>query len=178
LPRKLSKTFLVNAFLLFVFQRKNYILKNVKHIRRTLCYTRTQEQSNKPIKYLIYGALLLLLFGCSDSYTPLQKPAVYIDPSLPDSMIPYFATVPVDYVFGPTKYEIIKELFLVEPDECDNEGCEEEQSDSLSFEKAFYNSSSMNDLKSYLKKNYPSGKDNRKYSSEQLDQLFNYWINL
>lgn len=136
MPRKLSKTFLVNAFLLFVFQRKNYILKNVKHIRRTLCYTRTQEQSNKPIKYLIYGALLLLLFGCSDSYTPLQKPAVYIDPSLPDSMIPYFATVPVDYVFGPTKYEVIKELFLVEPDECDNEGCEEEQSDSLSFEKA------------------------------------------
>lgn len=46
------------------------------------------------------------------------------------------------------------------------------------IEKAFYNSSSMNDLKSYLKKNYPSGKGNRKYSSEQLDQLFNYWINL
>jgi hypothetical protein len=202
----------------------NYILKNVKHIRRTLCYTRTQEQSNKPIRYLIYGALLLLLFGCSDSYTPLQsneeekqvnvissviisdsendpytvenmnkalrmsiaqkkgvavasidentyklepnflyvrflangkqgeaelkkydtslvlfkhpmdykpiqKPAVYIDPSLPDSVIPYFATVPVDYVFGPTKYEVIKELFLVEPDECD-------KSDSLNFEKA------------------------------------------
>src|SRR5574344_1414299 len=138
MPRKLSKTFLVNSFLLFVFQRKNYILKNVKHIRRTLCYTRTQEQSNKPIKYLIYGALLLLLFGCSDSYTPLQKPAVYIDPSLPDSVIPYFATVPVDYVFGPTKYEIIKELFLVEPDECDNEGCEEKQSDSLSVEKALW----------------------------------------
>ncbi len=193
--------------------------------------TRTQEQSNKPIRYLIYGALLLLLFGCSDSYTPLQsneeekqvnvissviisdsendpytvenmnkalrmsiaqkkgvalssidaneyklqpnflyvrflangkqgeaelkkydtslvlfkhpmdykpiqKPAVYIDPSLPDSVTPYFATVPVDYIFGPTKYEIIKELFLAEPDECDNEGCEEEQSDSLSFEKA------------------------------------------
>jgi hypothetical protein len=202
----------------------NYILKNVKHIRRTLCYTRTQEQSNKPIRYLIYGALLLLLFGCSDSYTPLQsneeekqvnvissviisdsendpytvenmnkalrmsiaqkkgvavasidentyklepnflyvrflangkqgeaelkkydtslvlfkhpmdykpiqKPAVYIDPSLPDSVIPYFATVPVDYVFGPTKYEVIKELFLVEPDEYD-------KSDSLNFEKA------------------------------------------
>jgi len=120
----------------------------------------------------------LVLFKHPMDYKPIQKPAVYIDPSLPDSVIPYFATVPVDYVFGPTKYEIIKELFLVEPDECDNEGCEEEQSDSLNFEKAFYNSSSMNDLKSYLKKNYPSGKDNRKYSSEQLDQLFNYWINL
>ena len=44
-------------------------------------------------------------------------------------MTPYFSTVPVDYIFGPTKYEIIKELFLVEPDECD-------KSDSLNFEKA------------------------------------------
>ena len=168
MPRKLSKTFLVNAFLLFVFQRKNYILKNVKHIRRTLCYTRTQEQSNKPIKYLIYGALLLLLFGCSDSYTPLQKPAVYIDPSLPDSMIPYFATVPVDYVFGPTKYEVIKELFLVEPDECD-------KSDSLSFEKAFYASKNLNELKSYIIKNLKSGENGRSYTEKNLNILFDYW---
>jgi len=133
--------------------------------------TRTQEQSNKPIRYLIYGALLLLLFGCSDSYTPLQKPAVYIDPSLPDSVIPYFATVPVDYVFGPTKYEVIKELFLVEPDECDNEGCEEEQSDSLNFEKAFYASKNLNELKSNIIKNLKSGENGRSYTEKKLKYI-------
>ncbi len=117
----------------------------------------------------------MLLFGCSDSYTPLQKPAVYIDPSLPDSVIPYFATVPVDYVFGPTKYEVIKELFLVEPDECDNEGCEEEQSDSLNFEKAFYASKKLNELKSYIIKNLKSGENGRSYTEKNLNILFDYW---
>ena len=82
-------------------------------------------------------------------------------------MIPYFATVPVDYVFGPTKYEVIKELFLVEPDECDNEGCEEEQSDSLSFEKAL--------LKSYIIKNLKSGENGRSYTEKNLNILFDYW---
>lgn len=59
----------------------------------------------------------LVLFKHPLDYKPIKKPVVYKDPSLPDSIIPYFATVPVDYEFGPTKYEIIKELFLVEPDE-------------------------------------------------------------
>lgn len=78
----------------------------------------------------------LVLFKHPMDYKPIQKPAVYIDPSLPDSVIPYFATVPVDYVFGPTKYEVIKELFLVEPDECDGEDCEDDTLDSLGFERA------------------------------------------
>ncbi len=90
-------------------------------------------------------------------------------------MIPYFATVPVDYVFGPTKYEIIKELFLVEPDECDNEGCEEEQSDSLNFEKAFYASKNLNELKSYIIKNLKSGENGRSYTEKNLNILFDYW---
>ena len=55
-------------------------------------------------------------------YKPIKKPAVYVDPSLPDSVKPYFATVPADFDFGSTKYDIIKELFLVEPlDEDDDE---------------------------------------------------------
>lgn len=48
----------------------------------------------------------LVLFKHPMDYKPIQKPVVYIDPSLPDSVIPYFATVPADYAFGSTKYEI------------------------------------------------------------------------
>lgn len=59
----------------------------------------------------------LVLFKHPLDYKPIKKPVVYKDPLLPDSIIPLFATVPVDYKFGPTKYEIIKELFLVEPDD-------------------------------------------------------------
>ena len=44
-------------------------------------------------------------------YKPIKKPAVYVDPTLPDSVRPYFAAVPVDFDFGSTKYDVIKELF-------------------------------------------------------------------
>lgn len=55
-------------------------------------------------------------------YKPIKKPAVYVDPTLPDSVKPYFATVPADFDFGSTNYDVIKELFLVEPlDEDDDE---------------------------------------------------------
>ena len=60
-------------------------------------------------------------------YKPIKKPAVYVDPTLPDSVKAYFATVPVDFDFGATKHDIIKELYLVEP----LDGDEEEQ-DSVS----------------------------------------------
>ena len=69
----------------------------------------------------------LVLFKHPLDYKRIPKPAVYRDPSLPDSVIAFFATVPVDYEFGPTKYEVIKKLFLVEPldEDCDEE-CDEE----------------------------------------------------
>lgn len=67
----------------------------------------------------------LVLFKHPLDYKPIRKPAVYIDPSLPDSIIPMFATVPANYKFGPTKYEVIKKLFLVEPldGECEDDEC-------------------------------------------------------
>ena len=67
----------------------------------------------------------LVLFKHPLDYKPIRKPAVYIDPSLPDSIIPMFATVPANYKFGPTKYEVIKKLFLVEPldEDCDGNEC-------------------------------------------------------
>ena len=79
----------------------------------------------------------LVLFKHPLDYKHIRKPVVYIDPTLPDSIIPLFATVPVDYKFGPTKYEVIKELFLVEPldGDCEEDECVEE-TDSATTEKA------------------------------------------
>lgn len=77
----------------------------------------------------------LVLFKHPMDYKQISKPAVYIDPTLPDSVIPYFATVPVDYKFGPTKYEVIKKLFLVEPDECGGDDCDDIDNDSTTVEK-------------------------------------------
>lgn len=64
----------------------------------------------------------LVLFKHPLDYNRIRKPVVYIDQTLPDSVYPFFATVPVDYKFGFTKYEIIKELFLVEPLDGDCKG--------------------------------------------------------
>lgn len=64
----------------------------------------------------------LVLFKHPLDYNRIRKPVVYIDQTLPDSVYPFFATVPVDYKFGSTKYEIIKELFLVEPLDGDCKG--------------------------------------------------------
>ena len=79
----------------------------------------------------------LVLFKHPLDYKHIRKPVVYIDPTLPDSIIPLFATVPVDYKFGPTKYEVIKELFLVEPldGDCEEDECVEE-ADSAATERA------------------------------------------
>ena len=81
----------------------------------------------------------LVLFRHPLDYNRIRKPAVYIDPSLPDSVYPFFATVPVDYRFGPTKYEVVKELFLVEPldGDCEGEECENDADSSAAANALF-----------------------------------------
>ncbi len=81
----------------------------------------------------------LVLFKHPLDYNRIRKPVVYIDPALPDSVYPFFATVPVDYKFGSTKYEIIKELFLVEPldGDCKGDECEEESDSSATVNALF-----------------------------------------
>lgn len=63
----------------------------------------------------------LVLFKHPMDYNDIRKPVVYVDESLPDSVTPYFAVVPVGYEFGPTPYEILQELFLTQPLEEDEE---------------------------------------------------------
>lgn len=81
----------------------------------------------------------LVLFKHPLDYNRIRKPVVYIDQTLPDSVYPFFATVPVDYKFGSTKYEIIKELFLVEPldGDCKGDECEEESDSSATVNALF-----------------------------------------
>lgn len=95
----------------------------------------------------------LVLFKHPLDYKHIRKPVVYIDPTLPDSIIPLFATVPVDYKFGPTKYEVIKELFLVEPldGDCEEDECVEE-ADSAATERALLKKTARNSSGSMLEK--------------------------
>jgi len=48
----------------------------------------------------------------------------------------------------------------------------------IDIEKAIFATKSLNELKNYLKKNYPSGKNGRSYTNGDLDKLFDYWINI
>lgn len=95
----------------------------------------------------------LVLFKHPLDYKHIRKPVVYIDPTLPDSVVPLFATVPVDYKFGPTKYEVIKELFLVEPldGDCEDDECVEE-TDSATTEKALLKKAARKSSGSTLEK--------------------------
>ncbi|MDR1760513.1 MAG: fibrobacter succinogenes major paralogous domain-containing protein [Fibrobacter sp.] len=63
----------------------------------------------------------LVLFRHPMDYNDIPKPVVYVDETLPDSIIPYFAAVPVGYEFGKTPYAILQELFLTQPLEEDTE---------------------------------------------------------
>jgi hypothetical protein len=58
----------------------------------------------------------LVLFPYPLDYEFVQKGVEYIDPSIEDSVKAYYAAVPISYIFPDSiKYELLKELFLVEP---------------------------------------------------------------
>ena len=99
-------------------------------------YVRFLAEGKRGVAELRAYDTSLVLFKHPLDYKHIRKPVVYIDPTLPSTVIPLFAAVPVDYKFGPTKYEIIKELFLVEPldDDCEDDDCVDE--DSATTERA------------------------------------------
>jgi len=89
----------------------------------------------------------LVLFKHPMDYNEIKKPIVYMDKSLPDSIIPYFASAPVGYEFGPTSYEILQELFLTQPLE-ENDGDYQEDS---RFVKAQKSNKANKEIAAYLK---------------------------
>jgi len=90
----------------------------------------------------------LALFEHPMDYNEIREPAVYIDKTLPDSIAPYFASVPVGYEFGPTPYEILQELFLTQPLEEDDEADSQEDS---RFVKAKKSNKASKKIAAYLK---------------------------
>lgn len=99
-------------------------------------YVRFLAEGKRGVAELKAYDTSLVLFKHPLDYKHIRKPVVYIDPVLPDTIISLFATIPKDYKFGPTKYEVIKELFLVEPldGDCEKDDCVEEL-DSATTEK-------------------------------------------
>ena len=46
----------------------------------------------------------------------------------------------------------------------------------VDLEKAVFATSSLTELKKYLKKHYPSNAGGRVYTNQAMDDLFNYWM--
>jgi uncharacterized protein (TIGR02145 family) len=89
----------------------------------------------------------LVLFNHPMDYNDIREPAVYVDETLPDSIVPYFASVPAGYEFGPTPYEILQELFLTQPlEEDDGDGQENSR-----FVKAKKSNKANKKIADYLK---------------------------
>lgn len=114
-------------------------------------YVRFLAEGKRGVAELKAYDTSLVLFKHPLDYKHIRKPVVYIDPTLPSTVIPLFATVPVDYKFGPTKYEIIKELFLVEPldGDCEEDDCD---ADSTTTERSLLKRAARGAASSTLEK--------------------------
>jgi len=132
---------------------KNLILannanaKNIPELEANFLYVRFLPYGKQGVYELKTYDTSLALFKHPMDYNEIRKPVVYIDKNLPDSIIPYFAAVPVGYEFGPTPYEILQELFLTQPLEEDDE---DDYGDSR-FAKARRANQSNKDIAAYLK---------------------------
>ncbi len=110
---------------------KNFILannanaKDIPELEANFLYVRFLPYGKKGVYELKTYDTSLALFKHPMDYNKIRKPVAYVDNSLPDSIIPYFASVPVGYEFGPTPYEILQELFLTQPLEEDEEDYQE-----------------------------------------------------
>jgi uncharacterized protein (TIGR02145 family) len=109
---------------------KNFILENnanvnvndIPELKTNFLYVRFLPYGKQGVYELKTYDPALALFKHPMDYNKIRKPVIYIDETLPDSIVPYFATVPVDYEFGPTPYKILQELFLTQPLEEDYHG--------------------------------------------------------
>ncbi|MDR2553898.1 MAG: hypothetical protein LBC64_00590 [Fibromonadaceae bacterium] len=145
-------------------EQNPYSVENMNKIFKSLVLANNPDAEDIPeleanflyVRFLPYGKqgvhelktydTALVLFKHPMDYNEIRKPVVYIDKTLPDSIIPYFAAVPVGYEFGPTPYEILQELFLTQPLEEDGE---DSQKDSR-FVRAKRANRANKDIAAYL----------------------------
>jgi uncharacterized protein (TIGR02145 family) len=105
---------------------KNLILtnnadaKDIPELEANFLYVRFLPYGKQGVYELKTYDTSLVLFKHPMDYNEIRRPVVYMDKTLPDSVIPYFASVPVGYEFGTTPYEILQELFLTQPLEEDD----------------------------------------------------------
>jgi uncharacterized protein (TIGR02145 family) len=131
---------------------KNFILannanaKNIPELEANFLYVRFLPYGKEGVYELKAYDTCLALFKHPMDYNKIRKPVVYIDKSLPDSIIPYFAAVPVGYEFGTTPYEILQELFLTQPLEED----EEDEQEGSHFVKAKKSNKANKAVATYL----------------------------
>jgi uncharacterized protein (TIGR02145 family) len=132
---------------------RNFILannaeaKDIPKLEANFLYVRFLPYGKQGVYELkTYDTSLVLLKHPMD-YNEIRKPVVYVDKTLPDSIIPYFASVPVGYEFGSTPYEILQELFLTQPLEEDDG---DDQEDSR-FVKAKKSNKANKEIAAYLK---------------------------
>ncbi|MDR0517690.1 MAG: hypothetical protein LBH25_11660, partial [Fibromonadaceae bacterium] len=107
------------AFKSFILE-KNANAKDIPELKANFLYVRFLPYGRQGEHELKAYDSSLALFKYPMDYNEIRKPVVYIDKTLPDSIVPYFASVPVGYEFGATPYEILQELFLTQPLEEDD----------------------------------------------------------
>jgi len=126
---------------------KNANAKDIPELEANFLYVRFLPYGKQGVHELKTYDTSLVLFKHPMDYNEIRKPVVYMDKSLPDSIIPYFAAVPVGYEFGPTPYEILQELFLTQPLEEDDG----DDSEDSRFAEAKRANQSNKDIAAYLK---------------------------
>ncbi|MDR0516412.1 MAG: fibrobacter succinogenes major paralogous domain-containing protein [Fibromonadaceae bacterium] len=110
--------------------------KDIPKLEANFLYVRFLPYGKQAAHELKTYDTSLVLFKHPMDYNEIREPAVYVNKTLPDSIIPYFATVPVGYEFGSTPYEILQELFLTQPLEEDDEADGQEGSHFVKAKKA------------------------------------------
>lgn len=86
-------------------------------------HVRFRLQGKREAYELAAGDTSLILFEHPLDFKAIEHPVAFADSGLKaegDSAVSLFAVVPADYEFGTTKYEVIRELFLVAPLSCDD----------------------------------------------------------
>ncbi|MDR0517434.1 MAG: hypothetical protein LBH25_10370 [Fibromonadaceae bacterium] len=122
--------------------------KDIPELEANFLYVRFLPYGKQGVYELKTYDTALVLFNHPMDYNEIRKPAVYVDKTLPDSITPYFASVPVGYEFGPTPYEILQELFLTQPLEEDDEADGQEGS---RFVRAKKSNKASKKIAAYLK---------------------------
>ena len=91
-------------------------VNQVPRIQANHLYIRFLPKGKQQVDYIQRRDRDLVLHRQPLDYEIVQEGDSYFDPALPKNVVAFYSVVPVDYQFTDTiQYEVLKELFLVEP---------------------------------------------------------------